>query len=90
MGRGTGRAVTRGPAFCDSSALVPTVIQPSDASCTEAAQLVNRYDLRAADALQLAAALVWCQHVPTGRVLLTADEKLRDAALLCGFDANQL
>ncbi len=152
MARGTRRAVTRGPAFWDSSARLPlsvhqgitrramalqqvyemvvwwsapmeiasalarlgrmkqltpvelararqlaydladswSVIQPSDALCTEAAQLVNRYDLRAADALQLAAALVWCQHVPTGRVLLAADEKLRDAALLCGFDANQL
>ena len=66
------------------------MIQPSDALCAEAAQLVNRYDLRAADALQLAAALAWCQHVPTGRVLLADDEKLRYAALLCGFDANQL
>jgi len=67
-----------------------SVIQPSDVLRTEAAQLVNRFDLRAADALQLAAALVWCEHVPAGRVFLTADQKLREAALLCGFDARPM
>lgn len=67
-----------------------SVIQPSDALRTEAGQLVGRYDLRAADALHSAAALVWCQHAPAGRIFLTADQKLREAALLCGFDANQM
>ncbi|HMD97309.1 MAG TPA: hypothetical protein VKM93_08300 [Terriglobia bacterium] len=41
-----------------------SVIQPSDALLANAAQLVDRYDLRAADALQLAAALVWCEDFP--------------------------
>jgi len=67
-----------------------SVIQPSDALRSEAEQLVSRYELRAADALHLAAALVWCQYAPAGRVFLTADQKLREAAMLSGFDANQL
>ena len=66
------------------------VIQPSDALRTEAVELVGRYDLGAGESLHLAAALVWCQHVPAGRIFLTADQKLREAALLCGFDANQM
>ncbi len=36
-----------------------SVIQPSDALRAKALQLVDRYDLRAADSLQLAAALEW-------------------------------
>jgi predicted nucleic acid-binding protein len=64
-----------------------SVIQPSDALRASAAQLVERFDLRAADALQLAAAVQWCEHAPQGRVFLTADQELREAALLSGFDA---
>ena len=66
------------------------VIQPSDALRAKATQLVDRYDLRAADALQLAAALEWCQDIPQGRVFLTADQKLREAAVLTGFDAKRM
>jgi predicted nucleic acid-binding protein len=66
------------------------VIQPSDRLRTTAMQLVDRYDLRAADSLQLSAALEWCEGAPQDRVFLTADQKLRDAALLVGFDAKQL
>ena len=66
------------------------VIQPSDALRTKATQLVDRHDLRAADALQVAAALEWCQDVPQGRVFLTADQKLREAAVLTGFDAKRV
>ncbi|HXM20881.1 MAG TPA: hypothetical protein VN948_06425 [Terriglobales bacterium] len=56
----------------------------------KAVQLVERYDLRAADSLQLAAALGWCEDEPHGRVFLTADQKLREAALLSGFDAKEI
>jgi hypothetical protein len=45
--------------------------------------------LAVADSIQLAAALEWCEYAPQGRVFLTADQKLRDAALLSGFDAEQ-
>lgn len=67
-----------------------SVIQPSDALRTRAACLVDRYDLRAADCLQLAAALEWCEDAPQGRIFLTADRKLREAAALSGFDAKQI
>jgi predicted nucleic acid-binding protein len=67
-----------------------SVIQPSDALRMTSIQLVDRYDLRAADSFQLAAALEWCEYTPQSRVFLTADQKLRDAALLSGFDARQL
>ena len=67
-----------------------SVIQPSDALRATSINLVDRYDLRAADSFQLAAALEWCEYVPQGRVFLTADQRLRDAALLSGFDAKQM
>lgn len=67
-----------------------SVIQPSDALRTKALHLVDRHDLRAADSLQLAAAMEWSEGAPQGRVFLTADERLRQAALLSGFDAQQL
>ncbi len=65
------------------------VIQPSDALRTRAAQFVDRYDLRAADSLQLAAAFAWCEDIPQGRAFFTADQKLKEAAILSGFDAKQ-
>lgn len=67
-----------------------SVIQPSDGLRATSVQLVGRYDLRAADSFQLAAALEWCEYTPQGRIFLTADQKLRDAALLSGFDAGQV
>ena len=66
------------------------VIQPSAGLRAKATQLVDRHDLRAADALQLAAALEWCQDAPQSRVFLTADQKLREAAILTGFDGRRL
>ena len=65
------------------------VIQPSDALRAKATQLVDRYELRAADALQLSAALGWCEDVPQGQVFFTADQKLREAAILTGFDGQR-
>ena len=65
-----------------------SVIQPSDALRAHSLQLVDRYDLRAADSFQLAAALEWCNGAPQGRVFLAADRRLGEAALLSGFDAE--
>src|SRR5438477_11148391 len=44
-----------------------SVIEPSLAVRGCAELLVQRYDLRASDALQLAAALEWCGDVPQGQ-----------------------
>jgi predicted nucleic acid-binding protein len=65
------------------------VVLPSDALRSRAIDLVDHYDLRAADSLQLAAALEWCEDMPLGKVFLTGDQKLKEAALFTGFDANQ-
>jgi predicted nucleic acid-binding protein len=67
-----------------------SVIQPSDALRATSMQLVDRYDLRAADSFQLAAALEWCEYAPQERIFLTTDQKLREAALLSGFDAKRM
>jgi predicted nucleic acid-binding protein len=63
-----------------------SIINPSDRIRADAMELVKRYDLRAADSLQMAAALQWCEASPQGRTFLTADMRLRDAARLVGFD----
>lgn len=67
-----------------------SVVQPSDVLRANAAELVERFDLRATDSLQLAAAFEWCERAPQGRLFLTADQKLREAALLSGFDARPM
>src|ERR1700689_3219113 len=56
------------------------VVQPSNFLRAGATQLVDRYDLKAADALQLAAALEWCEGAPQGQMFLAADQRLREAA----------
>ena len=67
-----------------------SVIQPSEGLRAKSAQLVDRYDVRAADAFQLAAALEWCEDATQGRIFLTVDQKLREGALRSGFDAQQI
>lgn len=67
-----------------------SMIQPSDALRAKSIDLLDRYDLRAADSLQLAAALEWCEDAPHGRIFLTTDQRLGEAALLSGFDAKAM
>jgi predicted nucleic acid-binding protein len=65
--------------------LVDTV-SPTDEVRRRAARLVAVHPLRAADALQLAAALVWCEEQPHGEGFVSLDARLRDAARSEGFD----
>ena len=67
-----------------------SVIQPSNALRSNAMELVDRHELKAADAMQLAAALYWCEDFPRGEIFLTADQKLQEAAVLTGFDAKSI
>ena len=67
-----------------------SVVQPSNTIKAKAVQFVESYDLHAADALQLAAATEWCEDAPQGRIFLTADRRLREAASLSGFDAQAI
>lgn len=59
-------------------------IKPSETVRDQALRLLRLHTLRAADALQLAAALEWAGTPPVG-VFLTFDDRLRDAALREGF-----
>lgn len=65
-------------------------VRPSQDLRDAAELLVERYDVHSADALQLAAAMEWCEKATHRRPFLTLDKRLRDAALLCGFDAPQI
>lgn len=60
-------------------------IEPSAAVRAYAVRLVGVYPVRAADALQLAAALFWCQEQATGVPFVCLDDRLREAAVKEGF-----
>ena len=50
-----------------------------------AEEMPDTHGIRAADAAQLAAALVWCQERPKQRPLVCFDDRLRTAATALGF-----
>lgn len=60
-------------------------ILPGDHVCDLANRLLDTYELRAADSLQLAAALTWCQQRPVRRTFVGADRRLSRAATASGF-----
>jgi hypothetical protein len=47
---------------------------------------LDRFPLKAGDALQLAAALVWCRQRPHSRLFICNDRRLRSAAYELGFE----
>ena len=61
-------------------------ITPGPALREEAERLVERFSLRAAGALQLAAALAWRMGRPQGRVFVSGDLLLLEAARQLGFN----
>jgi len=65
-------------------------VQPTDEVRDRAERLLRIHKLRAADALQLAAALVWCRGYLDGRVLIGADGNLSEAAGAEGFTVISL
>jgi predicted nucleic acid-binding protein len=76
----------------DARALLDTLrkswfeVQPGDAIREQALRLLRVHPLRAADALQLAAALEWAGAPPEGD-FVTFDDRLREAAVREGFAA---
>jgi len=60
-------------------------IDPSDAVRETAARLLRVHPLRAADALQLAAAFLAAEQHPTSLTIVTLDERLATAAQKEGF-----
>ena len=62
-----------------------TEVQPSDEVRRWGIRLMRRHPLRAADALQLAAAQIWASGRPEGNSFVCLNHKLRDAARREGF-----
>lgn len=60
-------------------------IMPGDDLRKLARDLLDRFPLRAADSLQLAAALTWCDNRPPGRTFLCGEKRLAQAAEALGF-----
>jgi uncharacterized protein len=65
-------------------------ILPSDALRELATHLLHTHELRAADSLQLAAALIWCQQRPARRTFICADQRLSNSAAAAGFSVIEL
>ncbi|MGD9561574.1 MAG: type II toxin-antitoxin system VapC family toxin [Pyrinomonadaceae bacterium] len=66
---------------------VALIVKPDDKVLRLAVSMTGDYGLRALDAFQLAAALVWCREKPRNRPFVSADVRLADAASDAGFDA---
>lgn len=60
-------------------------VAPTDEVRRRAARLLAVHPLRAADALQLAAALIWSEEQPHGEQFVSLDGCLREAAAREGF-----
>lgn len=72
-------------ALCETLQQSWIEVQPGDAVRARARRLLRIHSLRAADAFQLAAALIACREQPAGVTFLTADARLKQAARLEGF-----
>jgi predicted nucleic acid-binding protein len=65
-------------------------IFPDDQVRDLAVEMLDNYILRAADALQLAASLIWCQKRPSRRNFICADRRLAQAAASAGFSVLEI
>jgi predicted nucleic acid-binding protein len=63
-------------------------ILPTERVRSLAEALPDEYGVRAADAAQLAAALVWCRERPRQRPFVCFDERLSSAARVVGFSVR--
>ena len=62
-------------------------MEPTEKLRARAESLLNLFPLKAADSLQLAAALAWCVDRPQGRPFISGDKQLLTAASQLGFHA---
>jgi predicted nucleic acid-binding protein len=65
-------------------------VQPGEALRELAEGLIERHPLRAADALQLAAALIWSRRRPQKRSFVCLDGRLAEAAGKEGFSVEAM
>lgn len=66
------------------------VVPPADAVKELALAQLDRFPLKAGDALQLGAALVWCRQKPRGRLMVCNDRQLLKAAVAAGFEVESV
>jgi uncharacterized protein len=60
-------------------------VLPTSRLRARAKEILQTYDLRAADAIQLASALLWCSDKPKGKPFVSFDARLVAAATKAGF-----
>lgn len=60
-------------------------VSPNEDIRMRAMRLLSTHRVRAADALQLAAALFWCEEQPSDQTFVCLDTRLREAARREGF-----
>ena len=65
-------------------------VAPDRALRSKAEQLLDRFPLKAADALQLAAALAWTSGKPQGRAFISGDAQLLQSARQLEFQAFEI
>ena len=65
-------------------------VLPGDEVRDLAIATLDKYSLRAADSLQLAASLVWCRERPARRNFVCADRWLAQAANSAGFSVVEI
>jgi len=65
-------------------------ILPGDQIRELATQSLDKYSLRAADSVQLAASLIWCEQRPSKRTFICGDHRLSEAAESAGFSVLEL
>jgi predicted nucleic acid-binding protein len=65
-------------------------ILPGDELRELATLSLEKYFLRAADSLQLAASLIWCERRPSKRTFICGDQRLVEAAKSAGFSVLSL
>lgn len=65
-------------------------IQPNSRIKELARTFPAQYKMKAADSLQLAAALVWCKEKPKGKDFVSGDEHLIKVAQTVGFTTHLL
>lgn len=80
------RAARDAEARIDVLARAAHVVSDVEAVKASARRLLRTHALRAADSMQLAAALAWCSGSPAGCVVHTFDDRLGRAAEREGFD----
>lgn len=65
-------------------------ILPGDQVRELATQLLDKHSLRAADSVQLAASLIWCEQRPSRRSFICGDQRLGKSAISAGFLVHEL